>query len=142
MDTFCTHPLSCCFSPGRISRNSALNGIVQRGLSASGIPSGLDRGDGKRPDGITVYPYSRGRCLICDTTCVNKFASSNLIRAPLAAGPSPTLLNSGKLPSMLSCAEASSFSQLLLLLARLINRQDVVFDKKRKFGSFGCRQCR
>ena len=48
-------------------------------------PSGLDRGDGKRPDGITVYPYSRGRCLIWDTTCVNTFASSNLIRAALAA---------------------------------------------------------
>ena len=49
-------------------------------------PSGLDRGDGKRPDGITVYPYSRGRCLIWDATCVNTFASSNLIRAALAAG--------------------------------------------------------
>ena len=30
----------------------------------------------------------------------------------------------------------------LLLLARLINRQDVVFDEYRKFGNFGCRQCR
>ena len=49
-------------------------------------PSGIDRGDGKRPDGITVYPYSRGRCLIWDATCVNTFASSNLILAALAAG--------------------------------------------------------
>ena len=49
-------------------------------------PAGLDRGDGKRPDGITVYPCSRGRCLILDATCVNTFASSNLIRAALAAG--------------------------------------------------------
>ena len=49
-------------------------------------PSGLDRGDGKRPDGMTVYPYSRGRCLIWDATCVNTFASSNLIRAALTAG--------------------------------------------------------
>ena len=49
-------------------------------------PSGLDRGDGKRPDGITAYPYSRGRCLIWGATCVNTFASSNLIRAALAVG--------------------------------------------------------
>ena len=49
-------------------------------------PSGLDREDGKRPDGITVYPYSRGRCLIWDATCVNTFASSKLMRAALAAG--------------------------------------------------------
>ena len=67
-----------------------LNDVVRRGLSAAGIPSmlepsGLDRGDGKRPDGKTVYHFSRGRCLIWDTTCVNTFASSNLIRAALAA---------------------------------------------------------
>ena len=91
MDTFGTHPLSCRFSAGRIPRHSALNDVVRRGLSAAGIPSmlepsGLDRGDGKRPDGITVYPYSRGRCLIWDATCVNTFASSNIIRAALAAG--------------------------------------------------------
>ena len=90
VDTFGTHPLSCRFSAGRIPRHSALNDVVRRGLSAAGIPSmlepsGLDRGDGKRPDGITVYPYSRGRCLIWDATCVNTFASSNLIRAALTA---------------------------------------------------------
>ena len=55
VDTFGTHPLSCRFSAGRIPRHSALNDIVRRGLSAAGIPSmlepsGLDLGDGKRPD--------------------------------------------------------------------------------------------
>ena len=63
----------------------------RRGLSAVGIPSmfepfGLDRGDGKLPDVITVYHYSRGRCLILDATCVNTSASSNQIRSALAAG--------------------------------------------------------
>ena len=56
-----THPLSCRFSAGRIPHHSALNDVVRPGFSAAGIPSmlepsGLDRGDGKRPDGITVYP--------------------------------------------------------------------------------------
>ena len=91
VDTFGAHPLSCRFSAGRIPRHSALSDVVRRGLSAAGIPSilepsCLDRGDGKRPDGIAVYPYSRGRCLIWDATSVNTFASSNLIRAALAAG--------------------------------------------------------
>ena len=90
VDTFGTHPLSCRFSAGCIPRHSALSDVVRRGLSAAGItsmlePSGLDRGDGKRPDGITAYLYSRGRCLIWDATCVNTFASSNLIRAALTA---------------------------------------------------------
>ena len=71
--------------------HSALSDVVRRGLSAAGIPSmleppGFDRGDGKRPDGITVYPYSRGRFLIWDATCFNTFASSNIMRAALAAG--------------------------------------------------------
>ena len=62
------------------SRHSALNDVVRRGLSAAGIPSmlepsGLDRGDGKRPDGITVYPYSCGRCLIWNAMCFDTFAS-------------------------------------------------------------------
>ena len=90
VDTFGTHSLLCRFSAGRIPRHSTLNDVVRRGLSAAGIPSmleptGLDRGDGKRPDGITVYPYSHGRSLILDATCVNTFASLNLIRAALAA---------------------------------------------------------
>ena len=65
VDAFGTHPLSCRFSAWRIPRHSALSDVVRRGLYAAGIPSmlepsGLDRGDGKRPDGIAVYPYSSG----------------------------------------------------------------------------------
>ena len=73
VDTFVTHPLSCRFSAVCIPRHSALSDIVRRGLSAAGIPSmlkpsGHDRDDGKRPNGITVYPYSCDRCLIWDVT--------------------------------------------------------------------------
>ena len=73
------------------SSPSAISDVVRRGLSAAGMPSmlepsGLDRGDGKRPDGITLYPYSRAAVSFWDATCVNTFASSNLIRAALAAG--------------------------------------------------------
>ena len=91
MDAFGTHPLSCSFSAGRNYRQSAPNDVVRRDISAAGVlsmlePSGLDRGDGKRPDGITVYPYSCGRCVILDATRVNTFASSKVIRVALAAG--------------------------------------------------------
>ena len=41
-------------------------------------PVGLDRGDGKRPDGMTVFPFSRGKCLIWDCTCVDSFSPSAL----------------------------------------------------------------
>ena len=62
-------------------QRSALNDIIKRALSSAGFnavlePAGLDRGDGKRPDGMTVFPFSRGKCLIWDCTCVDSFSPS------------------------------------------------------------------
>ena len=48
------------------------------GFNAVLEPVGLDRGDGKRPDGMTVFPFSMGKCLIWDCTCVDSFSSSAL----------------------------------------------------------------
>ena len=83
VDRYGLHPLSCRFSAGRLPRHSALNDIIKRALSSAGFnavlePVGLDRGDGKRPDGMTVFPFSRGKCLIWDCTCVDSFPPSAL----------------------------------------------------------------
>ena len=73
-----TSSLSCRLSAGRLPRHPALTEIIKRALSSAGFnvdlePVGLDRGDGKRPDGMTVFHFSRGKCLICDSTCVDSF---------------------------------------------------------------------
>ena len=78
-----TSSLSCRFSAGRLPRHSSLNDIIKHALSSAGFnavlePVGLDRGDGKRPDGMTVFPFSRGKCLIWDCTCVDSFSPSAL----------------------------------------------------------------
>ena len=91
MDSRGLHGLSCRFSAGRHPRHSALNDIVRRSLLSAGIPSilepiGVDRGDGKRPDGITVFPFSRGKSLCWDATCVDTFAESNLNGSAVAPG--------------------------------------------------------
>ena len=83
VDRYGQHPLSCRLSAGRVRRHSALNDIIKRALSFACFnavlePVGLDRGDGKRPDGMTVFPLSRGKCLIWDCTCVNSFSPSAL----------------------------------------------------------------
>ncbi|XP_029657503.1 uncharacterized protein LOC115231671 [Octopus sinensis] len=62
IDRFGLHPLSCRRSAGRAPRHAALNDVIQRGLTAAGIPSilepvGLARGDGKRPDGLSTFPF-------------------------------------------------------------------------------------
>ena len=61
MDSRGLHGLSCKYSAGRFPRHSAMNDVIKRALQKAGLPSvleppGLDRGDGSRPDGITVFP--------------------------------------------------------------------------------------
>merc|ERR1712055_648245 len=49
-------------------------------------PVGLNRGDGKRPDGISVNRFSRGMSLCWDATCVNTFAESSVNDSAIDAG--------------------------------------------------------
>ena len=47
--------------------------------------SKTDRGDGKRPDGITTFPFSKGKCLVWDATCGDTFSQSSIIGSALSA---------------------------------------------------------
>jgi len=87
-DGFGFHALTCRKSCGRHQRHSQLNQTIHRALRASGIPAilepvGLARNDGKRPDGMSLTPWQRGKCLIWDATVVNRLAGcySNLAHA-------------------------------------------------------------
>ena len=85
------HGLSCRYSGGRLPRHANLNDVVKRALGAAGIPSwlepvGLDRGDGRRPDGVTIFPFSQGLSLCWDSTCVDTFCSSAVIDTALEPG--------------------------------------------------------
>jgi hypothetical protein len=76
-----THALSCRHTISRHSRHSSVNAVIKRALHTAGFPStlepcGLSRADGSRPDGLTLIPWMRGRCLIWDTTCVHRLAAS------------------------------------------------------------------
>ena len=91
MDRLGHHGLSCRLNAGRFPRHAHLNDVVKRGLASAGIPSilepiGLDRGDGRRPDGLTVFPFCEGRCLVWDATCTDTFSSTALFNSATAAG--------------------------------------------------------
>ena len=49
-------------------------------------PVGLDRGNGKRPDGITVFPFSQGKSLCWDATIVDTFCKSALLESACEPG--------------------------------------------------------
>ena len=85
------HGLSCLKSAGRHPRHAHLNDVVRRSLASAGFPAatepvGLDRGDGRRPDGLTVFPFREGKCLTWDATCVDTFADSVLVQSALEPG--------------------------------------------------------
>ena len=91
VDTLGLHALSCQLSAGRLPRHAALNDIIKRSLHSAGMPSilepaGLDRGDGRRPDGLTTFPFAEGRCLIWDSTCVDTYAGYIIHKSAAQAG--------------------------------------------------------
>ncbi len=91
VDTSGTHGLSCRKSAGRHQRHSLINDIIWRAMIRAKIqavkePTGLTRRDGKRPDGVTLIPWSRGRCLAWDVTIPDTMAASHIDRTSLTAG--------------------------------------------------------
>ena len=117
MDSWGLHGLSCKYSAGRFPRHSAMNDVIKRALQKAGLPSvleppGLDRGDGSRPDGITVFPFSGGRSLIWDCTCVDTFAGVHLNRSAMEAGTAANSAEERKRRKYAALAEAHQFEPI------------------------------
>ena len=84
VDQLGRHGLSCMKQIGRHPRHSNVNDLIKRALSHADIPSrlepqGLDPNNcNLRPEGITLFPYKEGKCLVWDFTCVDTMARSHL----------------------------------------------------------------
>ena len=81
VDSLGRHGLLCKLQIGRHPRHAQINDIVKRALTTAEFPSrleptGLCRKDGKRPDGVTLFPYKQGKSLLWDVTCVDSLADS------------------------------------------------------------------
>ena len=103
------HRLSCRFSAGRVPRHSAISNIIKRSLDTAGLhpilePVGLDRGDGRRPDGVTSFSFKGGKALKWDATCTDTFSTSNLCS---------TNLNPGSASSAAEDLKRRKYSQLV-----------------------------
>lgn len=65
--------------------------LFQRSFNVAGVPStlepaGLSRSDGKRPDGLTLVPWSQGRPLVWHLTVPYTLAPFDRAQASIAAG--------------------------------------------------------
>ena len=86
MDAQGLHAMVCKKAPGKIAGHLVFSDIILRAVGAAGIPavkepSGLDRQDGKRPDGLTLIPWHGGRSLVWDVMVVRPLAASYVDRA-------------------------------------------------------------
>jgi hypothetical protein len=73
------HGLKCKSSAGRWSRHSAVNDVLARALRTAEVPVntepvGCSASDGKRPDGLTLVPWTRGKSMVWDFTCKDTYA--------------------------------------------------------------------
>ena len=85
------HSLACRKSAPRHIRHSQLNDLIWRAIKKAHIPAskepiGLSRSDGKRPDGATLVPGSRGRPLAWDVTVPDTYAASHIQATEIFAG--------------------------------------------------------
>ena len=85
------HSLACKRSQGRTPRHAQLNRVIADGFKAAGIPTQsepahLSLSDGKRPDGITLIPYSMGKSVVWDGTVHSTLYTSNIQETARTAG--------------------------------------------------------
>jgi len=118
VDALGTHCLSCRRGSGRITRHQQQNDLLWRSLWRAKIPavkepSGLARSDGKRPDGLTLIPWSKGRCLIWDDTVADTLATSYLHLTSVSSGSAAEGAASRKITKYTALASTRCFVSLV-----------------------------
>jgi len=94
--------------------------MVARAFTSAGIPAtkephGLTRSDGKRPDGLTLVPWQKGKPLSWDVTVICPLADLHVELAAQEAGSAAELAATRKLAkySALVCIRPSMTSSQL-----------------------------
>ena len=77
------HGLSCKRSMARHQRHSMVNDIIWRAVKHAKVPAHKEPTDlvlqnGKRPDGATLIPWSRGKALAWDVTIPDTYTMSHI----------------------------------------------------------------
>ena len=91
IDSSGRHGLSCKNAKGTHSRHQHVNDLLKRALGSAQVtailePAGLSRSDGKRPDGLTLFPWAQGKCVVWDFTCRDTLCQSNISVTSKGAG--------------------------------------------------------
>ena len=126
------HSLSCKQGSGKSHRHTQLNDIVWRALQRAGIPStkepnGLSFTDERRPDGLTLIPWSNGRSVTWDVTVINTLADSYLPTSSQQTGGAAELAATRKDTKYADLAERYTFVPIAVETLGAINSSGINF---------------
>ena len=112
-----------------------MNDIIHRALSSARVParfepSGMDRTDGKRPDGITLVPWKNGKLLVWDATCPDTFAPSYISSAISEAGAVASLAEQRKRAKYINLGLCHLFQPVAIETTGAIGPQSLEFLKE------------
>jgi len=105
---------------------------VARAFASAGIPAtkephGLTRSDGKRPDGLTLVPWQRGKPLLWDVTVICPLADSYVELAALEAGSAAELAATRKLAKYSALGTQYDFQPVAVETLGPLNESACVF---------------
>ncbi len=129
------HALSCNKTSGKYVCHSTINKTFSMAFSSAQVPNrlepyGLSRRDGKRPDGITSYPWSKGRLLIWDVTIVNTMAGKYIRSSSLTSGAAADEAERNKHNLYIDLKEHYVFTPLAFEAFGAIGPETSIFLKK------------
>ena len=85
-----THSVAHKQCAGQHPWHALLNDVVWRALQRAEVPSTKEPNnlcrDGRRPDGVSMVPWSRGRCMAWDVTVPDTLAPSHIQATKASAG--------------------------------------------------------
>ena len=132
LDEFGHHELSCKFNKGRTPRHHMLSTIIHHSLASANIPSRLEASnlfmaDGKRPDEVTMAPWSNRRFLLWDATCVDTFCDSLKSATAREAGGATALAETGKAKKYAHLDHAYLFQPVAFETCGTVGPESILF---------------
>src|SRR6218665_626230 len=129
------HGLVCKQSVARASRHFAMNDIIRRSFLRADIlsskePPGLLRTDGKRPDGATPVPWSKGKYTTWDFTSIHTCAASYIPLTSATAGSAAELAASRKVTKYADFPATHNFVPIAIESLGPVNTAGLEFIKE------------
>ena len=132
VDAYGIHSFICKRASGKIARHQAINDLFARALASADMPStkepnGLLTADNKRPDGLTLLPWSGGKPLTWDVTVICPLAESYIRISRGTPGAAAELAATRKTDKYASLPNSYLFQPLAFETLGTINASAISF---------------